>query len=154
RSDLSLNLSYQYKTEGGYRWRLSAQPVYSNYHKAEYDYLNSSETIAVSTVQDASTWVGGYTYRTTDGLMVESRLSRTNTLFTELLSRVKLPNFLKPWAGRVSNGPFFNLSYSDFDSASSPFFSSYPSAGGVNVSQSVTGFDTLRLGYSYVLNEN
>jgi hypothetical protein len=154
RSDLSLNLSYQYKTEGGYRWRLSAQPVYSNYHKAEYDYLNSSETVAVSTIRDALTLVGGYTYRTTDGLMVESRLSRTNTLFAELLSRLKLPNLLRPAAGRVSSGISFNLSYSDFDSSSSPFFSSYTSAAGVNISQPVTGFDTLRLGYSYVLNQN
>jgi tetratricopeptide (TPR) repeat protein len=154
RSDLSLNLSYQYKTAGGYRWRLSAQPVYSNYHKAQYDYLNSSETIAVSTVRDALTLVGGYTYRTTDGLMVESRLSRTNTLFAELLSRMKLPNLLRPWAGRVSSGISFNLSYSDFDSSSSPFFSSYTSAGGVSVSQPINGFNTLRLGYSYVLNEN
>ncbi len=153
RSDLSLNLSYQYKTERGYRWRLSAQPSYSNYHEGQYDYLNTSTTLATSAIRDALTLVGGYTYRTTDGILVESRLSRMHTVFGEVLSRMKLPNLLRR-GEVVSSGLSFNLSYSDFDSSSSPFFSSYTTAGGVSVSQPATSTDTLRLGYTYVLNEN
>jgi tetratricopeptide (TPR) repeat protein len=154
RSDLSLNLSYQYKTERGYRWRLSAQPAYSNYHEGQYDFLNSSETIAVSAIRDARTLVGGYSYRTTDGILIDSRLSRTHTLFSELLSRVRLPNLLNPAGNRVPSSVTLSLSYSDFDSSSSPFFSSYTSAAGVAVSQPVTSLNTVRLGYSYVHNEN
>lgn len=153
RSDLSLNLSYQYKTERGYRWRLSAQPAYSNYHEGQYDYLNTSETLAVSAIRDALTLVGGYTYRTTDGILVESRLSRMHTVFGEVLSRVKLPNLFRR-GELVSSGVTLNLSYSDFDSSSSPFFSSYTTAGGLTISQPATGFDTVRLGYTYVVNDN
>ncbi|MGE0278017.1 MAG: tetratricopeptide repeat protein [Nitrospiraceae bacterium] len=153
RSDLSLNLSYQYKTERGYRWRLSAQPAYSNYHEGQYDYLNTSETLAVSAIRDALTLVGGYTYRTTDGILVESRLSRMHTVFGEVLSRVKLPNLFRR-GELVSSGVTLNLSYSDFDSSSSPFFSSYTTAGGLTISQPATGFDTFRLGYIYVINDN
>lgn len=154
RSDLSMNLTYQYKTERGYRWRLSAQPVYSNYHEGQYDYLNSTETIAVSTVREPLTVVGGYTYRTTDSILVDSRLSRMHTLFGELLSRVRLPNLLSPSGVPVPSTAALNLSYSDFDSTGSPFFSAYTSAGGLTLSQGVTSKDTVRLGYTYVLNEN
>lgn len=153
RSDLSLNLSYQYKTERGYRWRLSAQPTYSNYHEGQYDYLNSSATLAASTIRDALTLVGGYTYRTTDGILVESRLSRMHTVFGEILSRLRLPNILRR-GETVSSGLSFNLSYSDFDSSSSPFFSSYTTAGGVSLSQQATTTDMLRAGYTYVINDN
>lgn len=153
RSDLSLNLSYQYKTERGYRWRLSAQPTYSNYHEGQYDYLNSNATLAASTIRDALTLVGGYTYRTTDGILVESRLSRMHTVFGEILSRIRLPNILRR-GETVSSGLSFNLSYSDFDSSSSPFFSSYTTAGGVSISQPATSTDTLRMGYTYVINDN
>lgn len=153
RSDLSLNLSYQYKTEQGYRWRLSAQPSYSNYHEGQYDYLNTSTTLAASTIRDALTLVGGYTYRTTDGILVETRLSRMHTVFGEVLSRLRLPNLLRRGEA-VSSGLSFNLSYSDFDSSSSPFFSSYTTAGGVSISQPATSTNTLRLGYMYVINEN
>lgn len=154
RSDLSLSLAYQYKTQGGYRWRLTAQPTYSNYHEGQYDYISTSETIAASTIRDALTLVGGYTYKTIDGLLIDRRLSRMHTLFGEVLSRARLPNILDPGGSPVSSGISFNLSYSDFDSTSSPFFSSYTTAAGVNVSQPVTSTDTLRLGYTYVINEN
>jgi len=154
RSDLSMNLTYQYKTEQGYRWRLSAQPVYSNYHQGQYDYLSSSETIALSTVRKPLTLVGGYTYRTTDGILIDSRLSRMHTLFGEMLSHVRLPNLLRPTGIPVSSTAAINLSYSDFDSTGSPFFSAYTSVGGLTLSQPVTSMDTVRLGYTYVLNEN
>lgn len=154
RSDLSLSLAYQYKTARGYRWRLSAQPVYSNYHHGQYDYLNSSETLAVSAIRDAMTLVGGYSYKTTDGILIQSRLSRMHTVFGELLSRVKLPNLLRPAGNRISSSVSLNLSYSDFEAASSPFFSSYTTAAGAAISQPVTSRDTLRVGYSYVVNEN
>lgn len=154
KSDLTLNLSYQYKMENGLRWRFAAAPVYSNYHQGQFDFLNSSATISATVMPRRYTLVGGYTHRTSDGLLTTNRLSRSDTLFGEALTRVKLPN-LVDWSGDgVFSEVSANLSYTDFDSSASPFFSSYTTSGGLSMTQPVSEHYRARLGYTLVNNEN
>jgi hypothetical protein len=77
-----------------------------------------------------------------------------HTLFGEMLSHVRLPSLLRPTGMPIASTAAINLSYSDFDSTGSPFFSAYTSVGGLTLSQPVTSMDTVRLGYTYVRNEN
>lgn len=155
RSDLTLNLAYQYKTEGGVRWRFAAAPEYSNYHEGQFDFLNTSATVSATLMPRRYTVVGGYRHRTSDGLLTTSRLSRSDTLFGEALTRVRLPNLL---AWDRDDGVFSeisaNVSYTDFDSRASEFFSSYSTAAGVSLVQPVTDRHQMRLGYTFVNNEN
>lgn len=155
RSDLSLNLSYQYKMQNDLRWRFLMSPVYTNYHKGQFDYLNSTLTASASLMPGRYTLVGGYTYRSSASLITDSRLSRMHSLFAEAMTRYRMPSLVRPFAGEsVPTFVSANLSYSDFDARSSPFFSSYTTSAGLSLTQSVTDRTRLRLGYSAVNNEN
>jgi tetratricopeptide (TPR) repeat protein len=155
RSDLSLNLAYQYKMQNDLRWRFLLSPVYTNYHRSQFDYLNTTMTISASLIPGRYTLVGGYTYRTNASLITDNRLSRMHTVFAEALTRYRMPNLTRPFAGqRVPSNVSVSLSYSNFDSRSSPFFSSYTASAGLSVNQTLSHRARLRLGYSAVNNEN
>ncbi|MDR2878033.1 MAG: tetratricopeptide repeat protein [Chromatiales bacterium] len=155
RSDLSLNLAFQYRTESNLRWRLLLSPSYSNYHLGQYDYLNSAATLSLGMTRGRYNLVGGFAYRGTEGLITKNRIGRMNTLFAEASTRMRLPPLLQPWSSdRISSNIGLSASYSDYDSSSSPFFSTYTSSAGVSVNQPLSPDSVLRTGYQYVINAN
>ncbi|MDX9741344.1 MAG: tetratricopeptide repeat protein [Gammaproteobacteria bacterium] len=155
RSDLSLNLAYQYKTEGGVRWRLLLAPTYSTYHRGQFDYLHTTATVSAGLTRGRYNLLGGYTHRSSEGLLAESRVGRMNTLFAEGFTRLTLPSVRSPFKGDwVPSSVSATLSLSDFDGESSPFFSARTAAAGVSIAQSMTPASQLRMGYQYVINDN
>lgn len=155
RSDLSFNLAYQYKAGNGLRWRFLFSPTYSTYHRGQYDYLNTTTTISTGLTRGRYNLVGGFTHRTSESLVASSRIGRMGTVFAEGFARLKLPSLLRPWSSdRVFSNVSATLSYSDFKSTSSPFFSAYTSAAGLSISQPLTRESQLRAGYQYVINAN
>lgn len=155
RSDLSLNLAYQHKTEGGIRWRLLFAPTYSTYHRGQFDYLHTTATVSAGLTRGRYNLLGGFTYRSTEGLLTERRVGRMNTLFAEGFTRMPLPAVLHPFRGDwVPSSVTATLSLSDFDGESSPFFSARTAAAGVSVAQALTPASQLRMGYQYVINDN
>ena len=155
RSNLSFSLSFQHRLANGIRLRLSTMPTYEVYHEGQFDFLNTSSTISATYMPGRITLVGGYTYRTSMGLLTSNRFSRSNMYFAEFFSRVKLPRLISPFAGeRIYSGITGNLSYTDFEADDSPFFSSYTTVAGVNVRQAVLADLDMSLGYSYVINDN
>lgn len=155
RSDLSLNLAYQYKTEGGIRWRLLFAPTYSTYHRSQFDYLHTTATVSAGLTRGRYNLLGGFTYRSSEGLLTESRVGRMNTLFAEGFTRMTLPSVLHPFTGDwVQSSVTAMLSLSDFDGESSPFFSARTAAAGVTIAQPITPASQLRMGYQYVINDN
>lgn len=155
RSDLSLNLAYQHKTESGIRWRLLFAPIYSTYHRGQFDYLNLTATVSAGLTRGRYNLVGGYTHRSSEGLLAESRIGRMDTLFAEAFTRMKLPSLLGPLRSDwVMSSVSVNLSLSDFDGESSPFFSARTAAAGISVAQPLTPVSQLRVGYQYVINDN
>lgn len=155
RSDLSLNLAYQYKAENGVRWRLLFAPIYSTYHRGQFDYLNLTATVSAGLTRGRYNLVGGYTHRSSEGLLADSRIGRMDTLFAEAFTRLKLPSLLSPLEGDwVVSTVSANLSLSDFDGESSPFFSARTASAGVSVTQPLTPVSQWRLGYQYVINDN
>jgi tetratricopeptide (TPR) repeat protein len=155
RSDLSFNLAYQYKAGNGLRWRFLFSPTYSTYHRGQFDYLNTTTTVSAGMTRGRYNLVGGFTHRTSEGLVTSSRIGRMGTVFAEGFARLKLPPLFRPWSSdRVFSNVSANLSYSDFKSTSSPFFSAYTSAAGISLSQPLTRESQLRAGYQYVINAN
>ncbi len=155
RADLSFNLAYQYKAGNDLRWRFLFSPTYSTYHRGQFDYLSTTTTISAGLMRGPYNLVGGFTHRTSEGLMTSSRIGRMGTVFAEGFSRLKLPPLLRPWSSdRIFSNVSATLSYSDFKSASSPFFSAYTSAAGISLSQPLTQESQLRAGYQYVINSN
>ncbi len=155
RSNLTLSLAYQHKLDNGIRLRLSTTPTYEVYHEGEFDFLNTSSTFSATYIPRGITLVGGYTYRTSMGLVTSNRFSRSNVYFAQAFSRVRLPSIMKPFSGkRVFSGLSGNLSYTDFEADDSPFFSAYTTVGSISVSQPLKEGVGLTLGYSFVDNEN
>lgn len=155
RSDLSLNLAYQYKASDQLRWRFLFSPSYSTYHRGQFDYLNTTSTISLGLMRGRYNLVGGYTHRTSASMITSSRIGRMGTVFAEGFTRRKLPPLLRPWAPeRIFSNLSATLSYSDFEGTSNRFFSAYTSAAGVSVSQPLTESSQLRAGYQYVVNSN
>ncbi len=155
RSDLSLNLAYQYKTEGGIRWRLLFAPTYSTYHRGQFDYLHTTATLSAGLTRGRFNLLGGFTHRSSEGLLTESRVGRMNTLFAEGFTRMTLPSVLHPFRGDwMPSSITATLSLSDYDGESSPFFSARTAAAGLAVAQALTPASQLRMGYQYVINDN
>lgn len=155
RSDLSLNLALQHKTESNLRWRFLFAPSYSTYHRGQFDYLNTTATLSLGMTRGRYNLVGGFTHRSTEGLITSSRIGRMGTLFAEASTRMKLPPLLRPWSSeRIFGNVGVSASYSDYESTSSAFFSAYTSAIGVSVSQPLTTASALRANYQYVINSN
>lgn len=155
RSDLSLNLAFQHRTAGNLRWRFLFAPSYSTYHRGQFDYLNTTATLSLGMTRGRYNLVGGFTHRSTEGLITSNRIGRMGTLFAEASTRMKLPPLLRPWSSeRIFSNVGLSASYSDYEGTSSPFFSAYTSAAGVSLSQPLTTVSALRAGYQYVINSN
>ena len=155
RSNLTLSLAYQYKLNNGVRLRLSTVPTYEVYHKGQFDFLNTSTTVSATYIPHGITLVGGYTYRTSMGLVTSNRFSRSNIFFAEGFSRIKLPHLLHPFSTeKVFTGLSGNLSYTDFEADDSPFFSAYTTVAGLTLRQSLVPRSEFRLSYTFVDNAN
>ena len=155
RSELALNLAYQYKMKTGVRLRFTAAPQYVTYHIGQFDFLNTNTTLSATTLKGNTTVVGGYTHRTSRSLLTSRRYSVTDTLFGEVLRRIRLPRVIGGAAGEVvSTDLVFDASYTDFDSDASPFFSSSTASLGASLSQPVGSNTTLKVGYNFVDNQN
>lgn len=155
RSDLSLNLAYQYKMQNDIRWRFLLNPTYTNYHKNQLDYLNNSITASASLMPGRYTLVGGYTHRVSDSLITDNRVSRMHTFFAEGTSRYRVPSLLRPFSGRrIRSNVSMSLSYNQFEAKTNDAFSSYTTTAGLSLSQQVSDITRVRLGYNWVRNEN
>ena len=155
RSELALNLAYQHKMHNGVRLRFTAAPQYVTYHIGQFDFLNTNTTISATTLKRNATVVGGYTHRTSRSLLTSRRYSVTDTLFGEVLRRIRLPRVIGGAEGEVvSTSLVLDASYTDFDSDASPFFSSSTTALGASLSQPVSSNATMKVGYNFVDNQN
>lgn len=155
RADLSVNLAYQYKMDQGIRLRFVTSPTYSTYHVGQFDYLNTSSSVSATIFPGNFTLVGGYTNRTSRGLVTSARFSDSNVLFGEGATRLKLPGILSPFSGKdVMSDVSLNLSYTNFDSNSSPFFSAYAYNAGISINQPLGERSAVNLGYSFSRNDN
>jgi len=155
RSNLTLSLAFQHKLKNGVRWRFSTIPSYEVFHQGQFDFLNTNNTISATYIPHNITLVGGYTYRTSLGLITGSGFSRSNIFFADGFSRIKLRHLLHPWSdARVFTGLSANISYTDFDADKSPFFSAYTTAFGLAANQPLTRRSTLDVGYNFVSNNN
>ena len=155
RSNLSVNLSYQHKMNNGISMRFVTSPTYSTYHVGQYDYLNTSSSISATMFPANLTIVGGYTNRTNRGLVTSSRYSDSQVLFGEGATRLKLPRVFSPFSDDdVISDLSVNLSYTDFESNSSPFFSAFNYSGGFGINQPYGARSAINLGYNYNVNKN
>lgn len=155
RSDLSWNLNYRYKMPSGIRWRGTLSPSYSNYHYNQIDFINMAMTLSADYGIDGTTFVGGFTRNTNQGLVTASRSSDSNTLFAEGLRKINLPHVLALSATeRVPTDVQADFSYTRFNSTSSPFFSAWTVSGGINLGQPLWQRSMGHVGYNYVKNNN
>jgi len=155
RSDLSFNLSYQYKMKSGLRLRFTTSPTYSVYHKRQYDFLNTSNNISATVTPGRYTLMGGYTKRTSMGLLNEQRSSSSDIFFYEATTRAKFIKLYNIFSGEKIMTDFsLSLSQSLFDSATNSFFSSESLRLSADINQSIDKSTTARLGYNYVINDN
>ncbi len=155
RSDLSFNLSYQYKMKNGLRLRLSSSPTYSNYHKGQFDFLNTSSSLSATITPGRYTIVGGYTKRGSKGLLTEVRSSSADVFFSEFMTRAKFRRLYDLFSEeKVMTGFTVTLSQTSFDSISNPLFSSESLRLGGDINQRIDERTTVKLGYSYTRNDN
>ena len=155
RSDLSVNIAYQYKLENGVRLRFSTSPTYSTYHVGHFDYLNTSSSLSATMFPANYTIVGGYTNRINRGLVTSSRFSDSKVFFGEGSARLKLPQIFSPFSGdHVISNLSLNASYTNFDSDNTPFFSAYIYNVGFGLNQPFGDRSSINLGYNYTINKN
>jgi len=98
RSDMSFNLSYQYKMENGLRLRFTSSPRYSTYHEGQFDFLNISNSVSAMITSGRYTIVGGLTSRASQGLLTERRSSSTDLIFAEFMTRTKFRKIYDFWS--------------------------------------------------------
>ncbi len=155
RSNMSFNIAYQYKMQNGIRLRLSTSPTYSTYHKEQFDFLNTSNTLSATVTPGRYTMVGGYTKRTSKGLLTERRSSSADVLFAEIMTRAKFRKLYDIFSDeKVMTGFTLTSSKTNFDSASNNLFSALSYRLGGDISQNLDERSTVKLGYSYVRNDN
>jgi len=155
RSNLTLSLAFQHKMKNGVRWRFSTVPSYEVFHQGQFDFLNTNSTLSATYIPHNITLVGGYTYRTSLGLITGSGFSRSNIFFADGFSHIKLPPLMHPWSGvRVFTGLSANVSYTDFEADKSPFFSAYTTSLGVSANQPLSRLSSINAGYNFVSNNN
>lgn len=155
RTDMSPYLVYRYKASNGLRWRLSTAPVYSGYHKGQYDFLNTNSTIAASVSKKSVTLTAGINYQVTRGLVNSQRSSNSMTYYGEWLRRFKFPVIIHPWKSeRTLTNASVNGSYSILESLGSPFYSAYRYSLLASINQPVAERTVLNLNYRADLSEN
>ncbi len=155
RSDMSFNLSYQYKMKNGLRLRLSSSPTYSVYHEGQFDFLNTSNSLSATMTPGRYTMIGGYTKRSSKGLLTELRSSSTSIFFSEIMTRAKFRKLYDLFSGdKVMTGFTLSLSQTDFVSDTNNLFSSESLRLGGDISQNISDRMNVKLGYSYNRNDN
>ena len=155
RSDMSFNLSYQYKMENGLRWRFTSSPTYSTYHEGQYDFLNISNSLSATITPGRYTIVAGMTKRGSQGLLTERRSSSTDLFFSEFMTRAKFRKIYGLFSEEeIMTGFTFSLSQTNFESLSNSIFSSTSYRLGADIDQRFDDRSTIRLGYSYLINNN
>ncbi len=155
RSDMSFNLSYQYKMENSLGLRFTASPTYSTYHKGQFDFLNISNSLAATITPGRYTVVGGYTKRASQSLLTEQRSSSTDIFFSEIMTRAKFWKLFDPFSDeKIMTGFTVSASLANFDSATNKIFSSESLRLGGDISQSISDRTSVRLSYNHVRNDN
>ncbi|MBL1259708.1 MAG: tetratricopeptide repeat protein [Thiotrichaceae bacterium] len=155
RSDMSFNLSYQYKMENGLRLRFTSSPRYSTYHEGQFDFLNISNSVSAMITSGRYTIVGGLTSRASQGLLTERRSSSTDLIFAEFMTRTKFRKIYDFWSEeKIITGFTFSFSQTNFDSRTNSTFSSESYRLGVDINQRFDDRSTITLGYSYLINNN
>jgi len=155
RSDMSFNLSYQYKMQNGLRLRLTSSPSYSIYHKGQFDFLNTSNSLAATVTPGKYTIIGGYTNRNAKGLLTEERSSSSDILFTEVMRRAKFRKLTDFFSDeRVMTGFTVSLSQAKFDAVVNPIFNSLSYRLTGTLDQRVGDRSSMKVGYTYVSNDN
>lgn len=155
RTDLSFSLYYRYKASNGLRWRFSTTPVYSTYHRGQFDYLNTASTVMATWLHDEMSFSGGYSRRSSAGLVNSLRSSSSDSYFSEATARLKLRRLLQPHVDdKVLTNVTGRFSYTEFDSTQSLFFGSYTWGAGLSFSQPIAERTVLALGYGFSRVEN
>ncbi len=155
RSDLALALEYRYKSKNGLRWRLNFNPSYANFHYSQLDFINMNASLTANLTYQGTTYLGGLSRRTSRGLITSRRSSASYSLFGEALRRMSLPLFLalKSQQKAPSNLQL-DLSYTDFQSTSSPFFDARTLSLSGRIGQPVGDRMMAHLSYNFVRNNN
>ena len=155
RSDMSFNLSYQYKMKSGLRLRLSSSPTYSIYHRGQFDFLNTSSSLSATMTPGRYTMIGGYTKRRSKGLLTERRSSSSSVFFSEIMTRAKFRKLYNLFsAEEVMTGFTLSLSQTNFVSDTNSIFSSESLLLGGDISQNISNRMNVKLGYRYTRNDN
>jgi len=155
RSDMSFNLSYQYKMQNGLRLRLTSSPTYSTYHEGQYDFLNVSNSLSATITPGRYTIVGGMTKRGSQGLLTEQRSSSTDLFFSEVMTRAKFRKIYDLFSEeKIMTGFTFSFSQTNFDSVTNSIFSSESYRLGIDINQRFDDRSTISVGYNYLINNN
>jgi len=155
RTDVSPLLIYRYKAKNGLRWLLSTAPVYSSYHKGQYDFLNTNSTISASVSKQSVTLGAGINYQVARGLINSQRSSNSTTYYGEWIARFKSPLIIHPWQAEWAlTNASVNASYTILESLGSPFYSAYKYSLLASFNQPVAERTVLNLNYRADLSEN
>ena len=155
RTDLAPQLFYRYKSKNGLRWLLSTEPSYSSYHNGQFDFLNTRSSVAASVSKGKVTMSGGVSYQVSLGLVNSRRSSNSTTTHAEWSGRFKLPVIVRPTDDeRVLTNATVRISYTEFDSLGSAFFSAYNYSAIASLNQPVAERTVLNLSYRSTLSEN
>lgn len=153
--DATLNLAYRYKTQKGIRIQLGAAPVYQTYQKGNFDFLNINTTFSLRIDPRDYSFTMGYTHRINRGLVNSKRFSRADNLFFEGKARKRMRSVIHPFTDRRNMTDIsMLLSYTDFDSETSSFFSAMTYTAGLTLKQTLTKGNRVTIGYGYVRNDN
>ncbi len=155
RSDMSFNLAYQYKMQGGFRLRFTSSPTYSVYHEGQFDFLNISNSLSATITPGRYTIVGGVTKRSSKGLMTERRSSSTDLVFAEVMTRARFRKIYDFFSEeKIITGFTFSFSQTNFDSITNSIFSTESYRLGADINQRFDDRSTITVGYSYLINDN
>ena len=155
RSDMSFNLSYQYKMENGLRFRFTSSPTYSTYHEGQFDFLNISNSLSATITPGRYTIVGGMTKRGSQGLLTERRSSSTDIFFSEVMTRAKFRKIYDLFSEEeIMTGFTLSFSQTNFDSITNSTFSSESYRLGGDINQRFDDRSTISVGYNYLINNN
>ena len=154
RTDLSFDVVYRYKTKNGLRWRFSTSPVYSTYHRGQYDFLKTSSALSATKYRGPLSLSAGYNFRSTAGLINSERSSRSDGYFAEASWRKKMPQLFGSQTQRVLTSITGTFSYTKLEADQSPVFSAYNWRTGLSFNQPVADRTALTASYGYTVNEN
>jgi len=153
RSDMSFNLSYQYKMENGLRFRFTSSPTYSTYHEGQFDFLNISNSLSATITPGRYTIVGGMTKRGSQGLLTEQRSSSTDLFFSEVMTRAKFRKIYDLFSEeKIMTGFTYSFSQTKFESITNSIFSSESYRLGADINQRFGDRSTISVGYNYLIN--